>query len=444
MSKLTKTDRRTGLLAPLRWVFWVSRRFNRVDFRGRTAVTSRLASLGIAFGVMALIAVMSVMNGFQMEYIEAILEVSSYHIQVRGLQDDADEARFASWCSEQALVQCVLPFAETRGLLVESEWGDEQAAVIRALPADALDRDGGFRREMELVSGYFDLEADNAIVLGSTLARSLGAEVGSLITILASGGSADAPLFSPDRVFRVTGVFRTNYADINSAYCFISLDAAERLLGMGRNSRVLAVKLRDSNKDGRVAAQIKAAFPACQTEGWRDYNRAFFGALRVEKNVLMLMVILIFIVVAVNIYNAMCRMIYERRQDIAVLSALGGRRSHVEAVFSAKGLITGLTGALPGLVLGILLAKHMDRVFIALSKLQYYAQYAAAALFRPEDLPYVRENIMFSVFASVPARMQAGEVCAIFLFGVLSSLASSLLAGRKITRLNVSELLRDE
>ena len=129
MSRQMKTDRRTGLLAPLRWVFWVSRRFNRVDFRGRTAVTSRLASLGIAFGVMALIAVMSVMNGFQMEYIEAILEVSSYHIQVRGLQDDADEARFASWCSEQPLVQCVLPFAETRGLLVESEWGDEQAAV---------------------------------------------------------------------------------------------------------------------------------------------------------------------------------------------------------------------------------------------------------------------------------------------------------------------------
>ena len=189
---------------------------------------------------------------------------------------------------------------------------------------------------------------------------------------------------------------------------------------------------------------MRAAFPDCQTEGWRDYNRAFFGALRVEKNVLMLMVILIFIVVAVNIYNAMCRMIYERRQDIAVLSALGGRRSHVEAVFSAKGLMTGLSGALPGLLLGILLTKHMDRVFLALSKLQYYAQYAGTALFCPEDLPYVRENIMFSVFASVPARMQAGEVFAIFLFGVLSSLASSLLAGRKITRLHVSELLREE
>ncbi len=431
------------LIAPLRWVLWVSRRFNRVDFRGRTAVTSRLASLGIAFGVMALIAVMSVMNGFQMEYIEAILEVSSYHIQVKGLKEEEAE-RFAAFCRENPLVQCSLPFSESRGLLVESEWGGEQVAVIRALPPDVLDRDGGFRKQIELVSGVFDIETGDTIVLGSSLARNLGAEVGSVINILASGGSTDTALFSQDRTFIVTGIFRTNYADINSAYCFVSLDAAGRLLGTGEDSRITAVKLYDSNKDERVAAQIRAAFPDCRTEGWRDYNRAFFGALRVEKNVLMLMVVLIFIVVAVNIYNSMCRMIYERRQDIAVLSALGGRRSHVEAVFSTKGLMTGLKGAVPGLVLGILLAKHMDRVFLALSKIQYYAQYLFTALFRPDDLLYVRENFMFTVFASVPARMQAGEVCAIFLFGILSSLLSSLLAGRKITRLNVSELLRDE
>ncbi len=431
-----------SLFSSLGWVFWVSRRFNRVDYRGRTAVTSRLASLGIAFGVMALITVMSVMNGFQMEYIDAILEVSSYHIQVKGLGDG--EERFLSYCEDNPLIKCSIPFYESRGLLVESARGNEQAAVIRALPPDVLDHDGGFRKQIELSSGYFDIELDDTIVLGSSLARSLGARVGSVVNIMASSGSADTPLFSKDRMFIVTGIFRTNYADINSAYCFISLEAAERLLGADPASRIYAVKLHDSGKDERVASQIRKSFPDCQTEGWRDYNRAFFGALRVEKNILMLMVIMIFIVVAVNIYNSMCRMIYERRQDIAVLSALGGRRSLVEAVFSTKGLLTGLKGAVPGLLLGILLSKNMDKVFLALSKLQYYVQYAFTFLFRPDDLSFVRENFMFTVFASVPARMQAGEICAIFLFGVLSSLISSLLAGRKITRLDVSDLLRDE
>ncbi len=426
----------------LGWVFWVSQRFNRVDYRGRTAVTSRLASLGIAFGVMALITVMSVMNGFQMEYIDAILEVSSYHIQVKGVGNEAEA--FASYCDSNPLIKCSLPLYETRGLLVESSQGSEQAAVIRALPSDVLDYDGGFRKQIELVSGYFDIELDDTIVLGASLARSLGAKVGSVVNIMASSGSSDTTLFSKDRMFIVTGIFRTNYADINSAYCFVSLEAAERLLGAAQDSRIYAVKLYDSGKDERVASQIREAFPDSQTEGWRDYNRAFFGALRVEKNILMLMVIMIFIVVAVNIYNSMCRMIYERRQDIAVLSALGGRRSLVEAVFSTKGLMTGLKGAVPGLLLGILLSKNMDKVFLALSKIQYYVQYAFTSLFRPDDLPFVQENFMFTVFASVPARMQAGEICAIFLFGVLSSLISSLLAGRKITRLDVSDLLRDE
>lgn len=430
-------------LTSFRWIYWVSRRFNRVDFRGRTAVTSRLATLGIAFGVMALIAVVSVMNGFQMEYIDAILEVSSYHIQVSGLDEDG-ESRFLAWCGDNPAVRCALPFSETRGLLVESDWGGEAASVIRALPADVLDRDGGFRKQMEIVSGSFDIESGDTIVLGSGLARNLGARVGSVVNVMASGGSSDAPLFSQDRMFIVTGIFRTNYADINSAYCFISLDAADRLLGMDDSSRVCAVKLHDSNRDERVTAEITAAFPGCRTEGWRYYNRAFFGALRVEKNVLMLMVILIFIVVAVNIYNSMCRMIYERRQDIAVLSALGGRRAQVQAVFSAKGLVTGLTGAVPGLILGILLSKNMDKVFLALAKVQFAVQYALTALFRPDELAYVRENMMFTVFASVPARMRAGEIAAIFLFGVMSSFVSSLLAGRKTTSFNVSELLRDE
>ena len=112
--------------------------------------------------------------------------------------------------------------------------------------------------------------------------------------------------------------------------------------------------------------------------------------------------------------------------------------------FRSKGLVTGLTGAVPGLVLGILLSKNMDKVFLALAKMQFAAQYAITALFRPDDLAYVRENMMFTVFASVPARMRAGEIAAIFLFGVMSSFVSSLLAGRKTTSFNVSELLRDE
>ena len=75
-----------------RWIDFVSRRFSRVDRNGRSAVTSFFASLGICFGIMTLIVVMSVMNGFQMEFKDAIMEISSYHIQVRGITDDTEKS----------------------------------------------------------------------------------------------------------------------------------------------------------------------------------------------------------------------------------------------------------------------------------------------------------------------------------------------------------------
>lgn len=423
------------------WIYWVSKRFNSVDFKGRTAITSRLASLGIAFGVMALIAVMSVMNGFQMEYIDAILEVSSYHLQAK---DISNQETFKKACDENPLVKCAIPFYESKGLLIDTDTGHEGAALIRALPSDVIQKDTGFAKEIELISGEFDLEMDDTIVLGAGLARSLGADVGSIVNIMAASGSSNAPLFSSERMFIVTGVFRTNYTDINSAYAFISLDAAELHLGSEEPERIYGIKLLDSTKDAVVASQEPFKYPNAYTESWREYNRTFFGALRVEKNVLMLLVILIFIVVAVNIYNAMRRMIYERRQDIAVLAALGGRKRQVEHVFSLKGLMTGIKGAVPGLILGIVISLNMDKVFLALAKIQYWLQYAFTRIISPEDAIYVRENTMFAIYASVPARIKIPEVIAIFLFGILSALISSILAGRRITKLNVSEVLRDE
>ena len=77
-------------MSSFKWVFFVSRRFSKVDRKGRTAVTSFLASLGVCFGVMALIVVMAVMNGFQMSYIDSIMEISSYHIRVSGIAKDRE------------------------------------------------------------------------------------------------------------------------------------------------------------------------------------------------------------------------------------------------------------------------------------------------------------------------------------------------------------------
>ena len=129
------------------WIFFVSKRFARVDRKGRSKVTSILASLGIGFGVCALIVTLSVMNGFQMSFIDTIMEVSSYHVRVNqkklveeNTQIDNSLFDFIEWCdSEKSVLSCT-PFYEAQGLLVGSVTRQANA-VIRAVPSDVLNKD---------------------------------------------------------------------------------------------------------------------------------------------------------------------------------------------------------------------------------------------------------------------------------------------------------------
>ncbi|MBQ2553166.1 MAG: ABC transporter permease, partial [Treponema sp.] len=174
-------------LSSIKWMNFISSRFSKVDSKGRTAVTSALSSLGICFGVMALIVVISVMNGFQMEFIDAIMEISSYHIRV---SDIGDENLFESWCGDQDFVTCADPFYEAQGLMVSLN-GRESAALVRAVSPDILEEDLGFEKEVRMISGDFDLSSPDYIVLGNDLARTLGARVGGTVNIYALSGSTD-------------------------------------------------------------------------------------------------------------------------------------------------------------------------------------------------------------------------------------------------------------
>ncbi len=424
----------------IKWVYYVSQRFNKIDTKGRTAITSKLASIGIAFGVMALIAVMSVMNGFQMEFIDAIMEISSYHVQVDA--DSDDRLFMESWCRIHPLVRSITPFYEAQGLMVDSYSGMQAASLLRAVPDDVYRTDKGFSKELEMVSGSFDIENDDSIVIGYDLASSLHATVGSSVNLLALSGANEDSLFSQNRKFIVTGIFFANYQDINSAYAFVNLDAAKKNFG-SKAKPIFGIKLVDSDKDAAFIAEFAAQFPSAKSESWRMYNRSFFGALRVEKNVLMLLVFLIFVVVGVNIYNSMRRMIYERRQDIAVLSALGATRIELKVIFIIKGFLTGLKGSVVGLVLGIFLSINVEHVFKILSKLQYCLQYVFITLFSSDSLNYLQENPMFSIYAAIPARMKFSEIVLIFTFGILASLFSSMAAERQLQKLTISEVLHD-
>lgn len=119
-------------MSGFKWIYFVSRRISRINRKGRTSVTSALASLGLCFGVASLIVVLSVMNGFQMSFKDAIMEISSYDARVSNITEQQEE-EFLSWCSVRSDVECVVPFYEAQGL-----W--QEQAVVRVQPLYVLFR----------------------------------------------------------------------------------------------------------------------------------------------------------------------------------------------------------------------------------------------------------------------------------------------------------------
>ncbi|MBQ9238375.1 MAG: ABC transporter permease [Treponema sp.] len=432
---------RRSFFQKLMWLIPVTQRFSRVDRDGRSAATSFLASLGICCGVMALIVVVSIMNGFQMGFKDAIMELSSYHVRVQ-LPATADRDDFFAWCASERAVVSVTPFSDAQGLIAGAH-DSPQAAIIRALPADVCERDAGFAREMHVISGTFDLTDSAGIVLGNRLAELLSVRVGQRVNLLALSGAQDVSLLSGNRNYLVTGIFRSGYADINAGYAFISDAGAATTFGAGAEW-TYGIKLRSPTAHRMLTAAIQRAFPQAHVESWQSYNRSFFGVLQMEKNILLLFVLLIFVVVGVNIYNGMNRLVFERRTEISIFSALGAPAREIKMLFILRGFFTGIAGAGAGLVFGLLLSVQSAAVFLCASKIIYGIEYFFTFLIRPEYADFVRVNSMYAVYASIPARIIPQEVFFITLFGVCAPLVASYLASRAVLSLPVAEVLHDE
>lgn len=428
-------------LQKFRWIFTVSQRFSRIDRKGRSAVTSKLATAGIAVGVMTLIVVMSIMNGFQLSFIDSIQEISSYHLRIYNLPKD-EKSHLFEFCKKNKNIKSCTDFLEAQSILT-SEKGFESAAILRAINPKVYEDDEGFYKELRILQGDFNLSKSGNIVLGSRLASELGVRIGQNVNLLVLSGSSDVELFSQDRIFTVTGIFSCGYAEINSSFAFISLEDGFKYFGK-ESEEIFGIKIKNVNHDIFVANILEKEFSNAKIESWRTYNKSFFGTLKIEKNMLLLLVTLIFVVVAINIYNGMRRLVFERKSEIAIFAALGAPSSEIKMIFIVKGIFTGLIGSVIGVVLGVLISMNSDIVFMAASKIMYAFQYLFTAIFNHENLLYISENSSYILYSTIPARIKFGEVFFIALFGFISPLIACWAASKNVLKLTIAEVLHNE
>ncbi|MDR3146885.1 MAG: ABC transporter permease [Treponema sp.] len=426
--------------------FWIGFVASRHVRRGRGKSPSPIfAVLGIATGVLALTVIIAVMNGFQLGFIENILEISSYHLRLEDFPPEDTEALRQSLLSTPGVVAAV-PFCEFQAL-VRGDRDRQAGLLIRGLPPEAVELDRGLASKLEFEAGSFNIAREGTILLGTELARSLSAQVGDEVTIFSVDdlfGGTGAGV----NTFTVTGIFRTGYYDYDMGLAFMNLETARSL---ARLPPVLGFKLRDRWQDAAAMTALAGRISRLSLEGsrlssWRDYNRSFFGALRTEKLFMFILVGLIFIVVGLNIFQAQRRAVLERREEIGLLRAVGAGDLAVRMVFAWDGFLIGLCGAGTGLALGILVASHIGAFFALVENLINIAinvvNYLSGSLFSAGDFSVFSPAVFY--IKEIPSRIIPQEVFLIFMFGFLSALLAAWFAAGKVSRTKPAEVLRDE
>lgn len=435
------------------WIGFVSSRW----FAGRResggSASSLLAASGIAIGVAALIVVLGVMNGFQYSYIDSLLDVASFHVRAESEGRGGADERLAASLASLKGAKSVLPFSETRSLISTKD-GRSFPLTLRALPADAGARDpimmSALHLEGSAAVGAQEGLSGDGIVLGAELARYLDLKVGSLVDLLVVAAGGEAGAEAKTIKVRIDGIFRSGYYDFDFGMALMSFSSAvsASVFPADRDQRyIYGVRLEDRYADRSYCRRATTELGLSQDrlESWRDYNRAFFGALRTEKTVMMLLVGLIFLVVGVNIFHSMRRAVAERTEDIAVMKAMGAGPEDLRRIFVLNGFAIGAGGALVGLLLGLLIVVNVNEVFALAEALVNGVSYLASRIagrFSGEEFRVFSPQYFYLM--EVPVRVLFPETLFVVAAAIASAAAAAASAAGRIAKLAPAEVLRYE
>jgi lipoprotein-releasing system permease protein len=395
--------------------------------------------LGVALGVAALITVLSVMNGLESELRTRLLSLTAHASLNAGGAPIADwRARIAQLRGSPGLIGAA-PFLDTDAML--SRPPAMSGAVVRGIDpqlepgvssiADAM-------REGRLA----DLEpGKNGIILGRMLAYQLQVDIGDRVTVMipgnaspAAGASAAAATGASDAIvprlrdFTVVGIFEIGLQEHDSVLALVDLEDAEALRGLDGPT---AIRLRFSDvleapELARVAAARLA--PGLRVRDWTQDNEAYFRAIRIEKTMMGIMLMLIVAVAVFNIVATLVMVVNDKRTDIAILRTLGLSPRGVVAVFMTQGALIGWIGAAAGVALGLALACNVDVIVPFLEQTLGFH-------FMDPDVYYI---------SGLPSEVHPGDVVRIGIAALLLTFLATVYPALQAARTQPAEALRYE
>ncbi|MBM3396030.1 MAG: lipoprotein-releasing ABC transporter permease subunit [Betaproteobacteria bacterium] len=408
---------------------FVGLRYTRAKRRNHfISFISLISMAGIGLGVMALITVLSVMNGFQKELRTRILGVAS-HVQIASLDGPlVDWPALSQKANQHPKVRGVAPFVNAQGLISNGQ--DVQGVMIRGIVPEEEARVADIGNQMK-VGDLNDLRAGEfGIVLGSELALSIGARVGDKVMVIAPQGQVTpAGILPRIKQFTLIGVFEVGMYEYDSGLALVRMEDAQRLYRMDQGVSGIRLKLDDLFQAPVVSSELNRVLPqGVVAADWTRSHANFFRAVAIEKRVMFIILTLIVAVAAFNIVSTLVMVVTDKQSDIAILRTLGATPTSILKIFMVQGSLIGVIGTLLGVFAGVLLALNVDVVVPAIEN-------AFGIHFLDPSVYYIKD---------LPSELLWSDVITIGTVSLVLSLVATLYPSRRAAKVNPAEALRYE
>jgi lipoprotein-releasing system permease protein len=387
---------------------------------------SLVSIIGIALGVAVLIIVLSVMNGFDNQIKTRMLSMvpqvtlTSYNQQITDWQKLADKIK------KDPKVIAVAPFVETRAMLQNNSL--VSFGIVQGI-GPGLQK-GISPIDKKMTKGKLsDLSSTRfGIVLGDELANNLGVGLGDKVSVVIPKFSFGPVGMVPKlKQFKVVGLFHSGY-QYDSGYAYISLKDAQILNSLGSKVTGLEIKLKDLYLAPSFANNLEKSMPGFLAMDWTKQNEPFFKALKMEKIMMTLILVLIIAIAAFNMLSSLVMLVVDKRSDIAILMTLGMRRNTIMKIFIVQGTIIGLIGIIIGLILGVVVAYNVTDIVDFIQRL-FGVQFLSSSVYY---IDYV------------PSKIELSDLVVICVIAFVLSYLATLYPAWRASRIKPAEALRYE
>lgn len=357
----------------LPYEIFVGLRYLRAKRRTRTISLNTFISItGITLGVAALIGTLGIMTGFKEDMQAKILGTTSHVVvQPRGQQTLAGYEDLVQRVEDVPGVVAATPYIYQQVLLT-SKTG-VRGIVLRGIDPDkepevteiTKNVKSGTVQDLAVPDASAQTGTKPGIILGKELARRLGVVVGSRINVVSPVGPISALGMTPKiRPFRIVGLFESGMYEYDASLAYISLAEAQRFFSMGSAVTGIEVKVEDVFVADAVAKRIDARLgTGYMARDWMLLNRNLFSALRLEKTMMFLLLVLITLVASFNIVGTLTMIVTEKQREIAILKAMGATPGAIMRIFMLNGVVIGLTGTAIGIPLGYTFLYLIENYF---------------------------------------------------------------------------------